>query len=153
MRNDTVEESTAHENDDQATEATAFDPHASISKTANDEPIDPGSLSSPRASTRIGKRTSIASDGTASAASSRNSRNRIISVFAASASEKVSGSESRDASALKQTRSHVNKARRPSLQQNVHRHAEFDPHCQQHGSAHVNKNELLLRPPHIVLEW
>ncbi|CAI5726147.1 unnamed protein product [Peronospora destructor] len=36
MRNDTVEESTAHENDDQAIEATAFGPHASSSKTAND---------------------------------------------------------------------------------------------------------------------
>ncbi|CAI5746345.1 unnamed protein product [Peronospora destructor] len=42
MRNDTVEESTAHENDDQAIEATAFDSHASSSKTANDESLVPG---------------------------------------------------------------------------------------------------------------
>ncbi|CAI5722093.1 unnamed protein product [Peronospora destructor] len=101
MKNDTLEESTADANDDQAMKATAFDSHASSSKTANDEFLDPGSFSPPRASTRIGERTSIASDGTGSAASSRNSRKRmrVVSVSAASASEEVSGSESCDASA------------------------------------------------------
>ncbi|CAI5746248.1 unnamed protein product [Peronospora destructor] len=100
MKNDTLEESTADANDDQAMKVTAFDSHASSSKTANDESLDPGSFSPPRASTRIGKCTSIASDGTGSAASSRNSRKRmrVVSVSAASASEEVSGSEICDAS-------------------------------------------------------
>ncbi|CAI5714527.1 unnamed protein product [Peronospora destructor] len=57
MKNDTLEESTADANDDQAMMATAFDSHASSSKTANDESLDPGSFSPPRASTRIGERT------------------------------------------------------------------------------------------------
>ncbi|CAI5714559.1 unnamed protein product [Peronospora destructor] len=101
MKNDTLKESTADANDDQAMKATAFDSHASSSKTANDESLDPGSFSPPRASTRIGERMGTASDGTGSAASSRNCRKRmrVVSVSAASVSEEVSGSESRAASA------------------------------------------------------
>ncbi|CAH0490514.1 unnamed protein product [Peronospora farinosa] len=101
IKNDTVEESTADENHDQAMKATAFDSHALSSKTANDESLD---SKSPRASTLIRKHTSIASDGTGSAArspssSSSRKRMRMTPVSAASASEEVSGSESHDASA------------------------------------------------------
>ena len=104
IKNDTVEESIADENDDEAMKTTVFEFHASRSKTTNDKSLDLGSFSSLRATTRIRKRTSIASDGTGSAApspSSSNSRKRmcVASVSAASASEEVSGSESLDASA------------------------------------------------------
>ncbi|RMX62760.1 hypothetical protein DD238_008488 [Peronospora effusa] len=99
-----VDESLTDENDVQPMNATASDSHASRNKKANEELFDPESFSPQRASTRIRKRTGIASDGTGSAApslSSRNSRKcmRVASVFAESASKEVSGLESLDASA------------------------------------------------------
>ncbi|CAH0479613.1 unnamed protein product [Peronospora belbahrii] len=99
-----VEDGSAGKNDDQAMEVAASGGHDSSSKAVNGESLGFEALSPSRASTRIRKRTSSASDGTAAVAfspSSLNSRKRtrVISVSAASASEGVSGSESHDASA------------------------------------------------------
>ncbi|CAI5703682.1 unnamed protein product [Peronospora effusa] len=88
----------------EAADRHCFDSHASRSKTANEEFLDPESFSPQRASTRIRKRTGIASDGTGSAAPSLSSRSfrkcrHVASVSAASASKEVSASECLDASA------------------------------------------------------